>query len=241
VIRKVLAVAVALCAVQVIFADAPTRAKLDSCITFYQDGDYQRAVDSLKALLPFISDRQEEADAYKYLGFSYVMLEMIDKAKEFFRVALDKFPQMVIDTLEVPPNITVVFKQTKLESQMEKGEILDKKVQDIRQRRWVLGTALGITGLFSGAAGAYFVGKGFESKKRYDNYLPPAGHPPVQDSLERYDSDRRREFLIGGILSGVACANVSAALYLFLKKETRKQDRAHVYFGINRMGLAWSF
>src|SRR5512136_753099 len=94
-------------------AGGAAKSRLDSCISYFKDGDYQKAVDSINLLLPLITDRRQEAEAYKYLGFSYIMLDKIDKAKEYFSVALEKFPGMTIDTLEVPPNIASIFKLAK--------------------------------------------------------------------------------------------------------------------------------
>lgn len=103
------------------------RSKLDICIYLYENGKYQEAVDSLKALLPQVTDPDEQADAYKYLAFSYVMLDMVNQAKRNFDSLLIKFPKAEIDTISVPPNITVVFKQSKLERQLVEEKELEKK------------------------------------------------------------------------------------------------------------------
>ena len=238
VLRAVVFIGTVLCAVQAVFADASTQVKLDSCVLFYQDGDYQRAVDSLKALLPLISDRHEEAEAYKYLGFSYVMLEKIDKAREFFRVALDKFPQMVIDTLEVPPNISVVFKQTKLESQMEKGEILDKSVQERSQKRAVVATVLTATGAASAGVSGYFFYRANQSHSDYTGITET--FPTYQDDLDRYWGQMRRQLIIGGCCAGVAAVNLSLGIYLFLKKPVKPKKTGLLMDG-DRICLEWRF
>jgi hypothetical protein len=196
---------------QYVFADKVTSSRLDTCISYYQDGEYQKAADSIKALLPLISDRREEAEAYKYLGFSYVMLDLINKAKDFFRVALDKFPQMVIDTLEVPPNISIVFKQAKLESQMEKGDILDKSVQQKNTKRVVSASLLTGTGALCAGAGAYFLFQGFQAHRNYDTKDPNADFDHLYNVMNR-------DFIIAGGSAGVAAATLYFGLRLFFKK-----------------------
>jgi tetratricopeptide (TPR) repeat protein len=217
-------------------ADSSTRLKLDTCISYYQDGDYQKAVDSLKAILPLIANPREEAEAYKYLGFSYVMLDMINKAKEFFKVALDKFPQMMIDTLEVPPNITIVFKQTKIEKQMEKGELLKKDDMVRSQKRTALATVLSAVGVASGVVGGYYLYTGYSSHRHYLSI-----NVPMQDSLNYYIEKSRKEYIIGGIATGFACINLSAALYLFFKKPVPTKLRVSIIIGPNRGGLVCNF
>jgi tetratricopeptide (TPR) repeat protein len=198
---------------QYVFADEATTARLDTCKAYYEDGDYQKAADSIKALLPLISDRREEAEAYKYLGFSYVMLDLINKAKDFFRVALEKFPQMMIDTLEVPPNISIVFKQAKLETQMEKGEILDKKVQAKNTSRIVLGSFLTAAGAVSTGTAGYFFYKGFKDRDTYRN---------ATEGFDNKWSTMQNDFIIGGCATGVAAAALFFGTRLLFKKPAQK-------------------
>jgi hypothetical protein len=195
-----------------VFADQATTARLDSCISYYQDGDYQKAADSIKGLMPLISDRREEAEAYKYLGFSYVMLDLINKAKDFFRVALEKFPQMVIDTLEVPPNISIVFRQAKLESQVEKGEFLDKNLQESKTKRTVFASLLTATGAISAGAGGYFLFKGLQANSDYKNEKNPNA------DFDGYIKTRNQGYIIAGCATGVAAATLYFGLRLFFKK-----------------------
>ena len=224
---------------QYVFADQATAARLDTCIAYYQDGDYQKAADSIKALLPLISDRLEEAEAYKYLGFSYVMLDLINKAKDFFRVALEKYPQMVIDTLEVPPNISIVFRQAKLETQMEKGEILDKKVQEKNTKRVILASLLTATGTVSAGAGGYLFYKGFHAHTDYRNATDSA-------DCDRYWKDMSKDFIIAGCATGVAAVTLYFGMRLFFKKSATQAPKkagtkAGLLFEGNRIVLAWEF
>ena len=216
---------------QYVFADNATTARLDTCKAYYEDGDYQKAADSIKALLPLISDRREEAEAYKYLGFSYVMLDLINKAKDFFRVALEKFPQMMIDTLEVPPNISIVFKQAKLETQMEKGEILDKKVQASNTKRVVFASLLTAAGTISAGGGGYFFYKGFQAHTDYRNATDSA-------SCERYWQDMSKDFIIGGCATGAAAAALYFGIRLFVKKPAQQTALQKVGVRVNRNSFA---
>jgi tetratricopeptide (TPR) repeat protein len=213
---------------QYVFAEGPTTARLDSCIAYYEDGEYQKAADSIKALLPLISDRRQEAEAYKYLGFSYVMLDLINKAKDFFRVALEKFPQMVIDTLEVPPNISIVFRQAKLETQMEKGEILDKKDQESKTKRTVFASLLTGTGAVSALAGGFFIFKGIKALQNYNKIdtIYAAEHPDTYKAdLDRYWSEKTKNLIIGGCATGAGAAALSFGIWMLVKKPaTAKKD-----------------
>jgi tetratricopeptide (TPR) repeat protein len=217
---------------QISAAEESAKAKLDSCIVYYQNGEYQKAVDSIKALIPLISDKRDEAEAYKYIGFSYCMLDMINKAKDFFKVALEKFPQLMIDTLEVPPNITVVFKQTKLETQMEKGELVEKEAPNSRP---LIAALFGTTGLVSAVAGGYFIFKGFKSLRSYHN-------EKVDTTLMAYYwGNQKKEFMIGGVVSGFAIANAVTAIYVMVKKPSPKKQRVSLDVRSNKVVLSLSF
>jgi len=126
-----------------------TQNGLDLCVFFYENGNYNKAVDSLKSLLPHLPEK-EKPEAYKYLAFSYVMLDMVNSAKKHFDTLLTNLPDMNIDTVSIPPNITVVFKQAKLEQEL--------KLEKAKKKRGP--TALWIAGGVSAAAllagGTYF-------------------------------------------------------------------------------------
>lgn len=215
-------------------AEESTKIKLDSCIGFFEDGEYQRAVDSLKVLLPMIANRREEAEAYKYLGFSYVMLDMINKAKDFFRVALEKFPQIVIDTLEVPPNITIVFKQTELEAKMAKGEIVDQDLQRRNEKRIIVASVLTATGTITGFVGGYYLCRGYKTYRQYKNI--PEADQVLRDSLAGKYS---KEYWIGGTAMGFGIINLGIATWLFSKKPVHK--KISLYTDPRSVGLVWRF
>ena len=230
-VKKILLAAVTalLVSVNYVVAEEGTTVRLDSCISYYMDGEYQKAADSIKALLPLISDRREEAEAYKYLGFSYVMLDLINKAKDFFRVALEKFPQMVIDTLEVPPNISIVFKQAKIESQLEKGEILDKSVQGKNTRRVVVSSVLTGAGALCAAAGGFFVYKGFKAHKDYKSAATP-------EDCDYFWNAMKKDYIVGGSAGGVALPALFFGIKMFLSKPAAQTDAPPPKAGINASG-----
>jgi tetratricopeptide (TPR) repeat protein len=230
-------VAMVLCVYGSAFANDSTKAKLDSCISYYQDGEYRKAVDSLNALLPLIADLVEEAEAYKYLGFSYVMLDMIDKAKDFFRVALEKFPQMVIDTLEVPPSITVVFKQTQLETKMASGEILDKSVQKRNEKRVIVATVFSATGALSTGVGGNFLYRGYKSYHHYKGIT--ADEPDYRNELYFWARKYWNETILGGAVTSFGAINLVISAYLFFKKEEPK--KISLYSEPGSVGLVWQF
>lgn len=219
---------------QIVAAEGPAKAKLDSCIVYYQNGEYQKTVDSIKAIIPLLSDKRDEAEAYKYIGFSYCMLDMINKAKDFFKVALEKFPQLMIDTLEVPPNITIVFKQTQIETQMEKGELIQKDKQGTSP---VIATIFGSVGVVSGAVGGYFLYSGIKAHQSYRKL----GKDSPLDQFDLYAKRQKNDFIIGGATLGFACANVIAAVWFIAKKPPSKKPHASLDIQGNGVLFTWHF
>ncbi len=122
------------------------RERINWAIRTYQDGEYERVILELKRLIPE-AQKQNQArnlmDVYKYLAFSYVMQDIITKGQDTFREALNLFPSMELDTLSVPPNIMVVFKNIKLEKALERAkqeQAASRPVQPVKKShtgRWV--------------------------------------------------------------------------------------------------------
>jgi hypothetical protein len=201
-------------------AEGPGHSGLESCISDYKDGDYQKAADSLAMLLPLLSDPQDQVEAYKYLGFSYGMLNRIEKSKTIFKTVLEKFPGMDIDTLEVPPNIAIIFKQAKLERKIETIDTLNSaKPRIVVQKRNVVAPVLLLTGaiLSAGAAGNlfYYGNQQYQKYKSIDN--------PDQNSLDRYYSGYLTGYIAGAACAGVTAVMFPVSLYLFMKKDHREK------------------
>jgi tetratricopeptide (TPR) repeat protein len=201
--------------------EGPGHSRLEFCISDYKDGDYQKAADSLQVLLPLLSDPEDQVEAYKYLGFSYGMLNRIEKSKTIFKTVLEKFPGMDIDTLEVPPNIAIIFKQAKLERKIETIDTLNSaKPRIVVQKRNIVAPVLLLTGaiLSAGAGGNlfYYGNQQYQKYKSLDN--------PDQNALDRYYSDYRNSYIAGAACAGVSAVLLPVSLYLFMKKDHGKKD-----------------
>lgn len=192
-------------------AGGAAKSRLDTCISYYKDGDYQKAVDSINLVLPLLTDRRQEAEAYKYLGFSYVMLDKIDKAKEYFSVALNKFPGITIDTLEVPPNVASIFKLAGFEA---RGVVAEKKKPAAasagRGRRTVLAGTLTGAGALCAGTGVYFFIKGRQAYREYNNTINDF-NPPWKRMT--------RDVIIGSCATGAAAGALYFGLRLLFRKE----------------------
>ncbi|MDD5672709.1 MAG: hypothetical protein PHC61_00975 [Chitinivibrionales bacterium] len=233
--------------------------RLESCISEYKDGDYQRAGDSLQALLPLLADRKDRMEAFKYLGFCLGMLNRIDKSKAIFKSALEKYPGMEIDTLEVPPNIALIFKQAKLEKKVETLEASAESAADIsqthrvnksgqtgpsnrvpvqvivRKKDLVAPIVLLCAGIISAAGGADLFYSGYRQYRHYK-------------SIDVADQNALNQDYLGyrnACIAGAACAAVTAVLlpvsiYLFVKTEPPEKGMA-ISFVNGSPSLVWLF
>jgi tetratricopeptide (TPR) repeat protein len=187
-------------------------------VGYFQDGEYQKAIDSLRALLEKGANRQTEIEACKYLGFSCVMLQQIEAAKQYFRSALEKKSDLELDTLEVPPNILIVFRQVKLEKQMaEMPAGIDLKAR--RRTSW--GVFLLVAGISCAGGGAYFA---YDSYHQYSLYKDV--DRPNQKALDTYYSNHVRSFIVGGGLGGVTVITVPISVALLAKRKHAARSKA---------------
>jgi tetratricopeptide (TPR) repeat protein len=196
------------------------RSRLDSCISSYKDGDYQKTADSLQALLPSLTIAEDRIEAYKYLGFSYGMLNRIDRSKEVFKTVLDKYPAMEIDTLEVPPNIAIIFKQAKLEKKIEKIDASRTgTVHVVVQKKNVAAPVVLLSvAIISAAAGADLF---YYGNQQYQNYK--SVDIPDQSVLDRYYASYRNAYIAGSACAAVTAVLLPVSLYLFMKKDHPKK------------------
>jgi tetratricopeptide (TPR) repeat protein len=90
---------------------------LEYAKTYYNGGDYEKAITELEKALTFLKqlNQIDQVEAYKYLAFSYVAFGETGKAKEQFRKALALDPKMELDPLTVSPKIIKVFEEVKSE------------------------------------------------------------------------------------------------------------------------------
>ncbi len=186
--------------------------RLEKFIIYFEDGEYQRAVDSLESFLSEVEDPALESSAYKYLSFSNVMLDRINEAKELFAAALRKYPDLSVDTLAVPPNVTIVYRQAKLEREMELEKA--RNSPEIRRMR-LLGAGTLSGGVLALAAGAYFF---YDSYSQYQKYNDVDSYEP--EALNEYYDRHRRSYIAGGIFGGVGVMMVPVSVYLFSRADS---------------------
>lgn len=212
------------------------RAKVQFFISYYEDGEYKKAADSLSSVLPSLAGGANELAAYKYIGFSYAMLNWVDRAKETFKVALGKFPDMDIDTLEVPPNIAIVFKQAKLEKRLERLDTvsLQKPVIVVQRKNVVLPTILLSVSIVSAAAAAELFYSGF---RQYKNYTSVS--TPDQSVLDSYYSQARNAYIGGAVCAAVTAVLIPVSIHLYAKKDPAAKLK--VSFVNGWPAMAWLF
>jgi tetratricopeptide (TPR) repeat protein len=204
---------------------------IETSISDYKDGDYQKAADSLQAILPSLTVPKDQMEAYKYLGFSYGMLNLIDKSKTVFKTALEKYPSMDIDTLEVPPNIAIIFKQAKLEKKIERidaSNIGNPRIiasntvtpRIIVEKRNVVAPVflLSVAILSAGASGNLF----YYGNQQYQKYT--SVDAPDQNVLDRYYAGYRNAYIAGAACAGLTAVLLPVSIYLFVKKDHPKKS-----------------
>jgi tetratricopeptide (TPR) repeat protein len=195
------------------------RERLNSCISLYKDGDYQKAADSLQVLVPLLAKPEDQMEAYKYLGFSYGMLNWIDKSKAAFKTVLKKYSAMDIDTLEVPPNIAIIFKQAKLERRLETIDTTKtvKTYLIVQRKNIVLPTVLLSVAIISAGAGGNLL---YYGNQQYQTYK--SVNTPDQKVLDKYFTNALYAYIGGAACEVVTCVLVPVSLYLYFKKEPRQ-------------------
>ena len=210
-----------LCRVGAFAQGESARSRLESFVSFYKDGEYQRTADSLQALIPLLADSADLVEGYKYLGFSFGMLNWIDKSKEVFKTAMEKYPDMDIDTLEVPPNITLIFKQAKLEKKIEKIDTLKTlPPRIIVQKKNVLAPVLLLSaGIVTAAASADLFYYGNQEYQKYRSFSTPDQH-----ELDRLYANFRNSIIAGAACAALTAVLVPFSIHLFVKKEGGKKN-----------------
>lgn len=198
----------------------PGQTKLESCIVNYEYGEYQKTADSLERLAPALSSPKEQMEAYKYLAYSYGMLNRIEKSKTVFKLVLKKYPNMNIDTLEAPPNIAIIFKQVKLENKIETiNSSHPKAIVVVQKKNVVLPViVLSCSILFAGASADLF----YYGNQQHQKYV--SIKTPDQGLLDGYYSKYRNATIAGAVSAGVAAVLLPVSFYLFTKKEPPKKN-----------------
>lgn len=127
---------------------------LDSAISLYVGGEYVQASEALVGVFPYLERNPDQERAYRYLAYCYSMLRMTGRARAVFSAALERFPQMELDSLEAPPVIMSLFRDVKMGKRMEWHERYHSDLVDrtVRQASAIL--------LLTAASGSAF-GSGF--------------------------------------------------------------------------------
>jgi hypothetical protein len=202
--------------------DKTDHSRLQSFISDYKDGDYQKTADSIAAILPSLKDPEDVKDAYKYLGFSFGMLNWIDKSKAIFKTVLKKFPGMEIDTLEVPPNIAIIFRQAKLERKLESIDSTGAGTVHVivRKKNVAVPVVLLSTAIIGAALGADLLYYGDQQHQKYLSVKTPD-----QSVIDRYFSQYRNATIGGAACIVVTAVLLPVSLYHFVKKDPFEASR----------------
>ena len=211
---------------------AVSHERLEWAITHFKDGDYRKAADSLAVLLPILSGTDQE-EGYKYYGFSLAMLNKVDQAKAAFSTALEKFPEMDIDTLEVQPTIAIVFKQAKLEKTLAIMDTAIKKKPTVivQKKNVVLPVTLLVCGIISAGVSANLFYFGYQDLQKYNT---------ATSNFNHYYNEYQNLFIGGGISAGVAAVLVPVSIVLLARKEPLPHN-VSLLPRPNGAGIAFSF
>jgi hypothetical protein len=109
--------------------------------------------------------------AFKFLALSYGMINRIKEAESSFRQALEKDPNLEIDTLEFPPNIALIYNHVKLEKKFKQIDTMKLKqpvVKSVpREKNYGLPTALLSGAILSAAGTGFLFFKSLEARHDY--------------------------------------------------------------------------
>lgn len=132
-------------ALLVLIAAAPLPARasdledFESARAAYESGEYQRAANSLEALLPRLQSQILVREARKYLGAAYVYLDRREAAREQFAQLLRDDPDYPLDPLRFPRAIQELFESVRERLRAERREAearseLERRLRQAEQR-----------------------------------------------------------------------------------------------------------
>jgi len=203
------------------------------CISSFREGYYQKTIDCLNDLMVTLNNRSDTIEALKYLGFCNGMLNRIDQAKDFFNEALDKDPDMELDTLEFPPNITLIYNQIKLERKLQKID----SVPLVKKKSPVIPVLMLGAGLVTAVPGGYFL---MHAKDLYDVYNQK-NPPRSQSTLDKEWSSYTSSLIKGCVFGGVSAVLLPVSLYLLLHNEKGPGKNVSLMVEKDRLVVAYSF
>jgi tetratricopeptide (TPR) repeat protein len=207
--------------------------KLNLCIAVYRDGFYSQAIQCIGSALPVMDTHSDSLEAYKMLAQSYGMLNQIAKAKEYFNIILEHDSSTVIDTLELPPNISLVYNQVLLErklSQMEKAHTQDTVTIQKKKSNVAIPALLLSSAVLSLGGGGYCGYKAYTIRK--DNLKTGNNHFMSNNKMTRYT-----RYLAGS----AGCAAVAGVTTVLFIRVVKKGVQPHVYSSGNGITLTYDF
>lgn len=186
-----------------------------SCISLYKNGEYENAMDCLKLLIPYAHTVKDSVVIFKFMGFCNGMLGKIDQAKENFISVLNKLPDLQIDTLEVPPNISIIFNQVKLEQKTPKVDTVTvvKRVEVSQKKSPFIPVMLLAIAVASAGAGGYYYYSGNTLRDKYR-----ALDTPNQVLMDKSYNDFKNAYIKSAVCFGVSAVLLPVSTYLFLHK-----------------------
>lgn len=203
------------------------------CISSFREGYYQKTIDCLNDLMVTLPNQSDTVEALKYLGFCYGMLNRIDMAKDYFNKALEKDPKMELDTLEFPPNITLIYNQIKLERKLQKID----SVPLVKKKSPVIPVLMLGAGLVTAVPGGYFL---MHAKDLYDVYNQK-NPPRSQSTLDKEWSSYTSSLIKGCVFGGVSAVLLPVSLYLLLHNEKGPGKNVSLMVEKNRLVVAYAF
>lgn len=211
--------------------DSISDPSLKNCISNYRYGYYSRAVECINATMQDLTTFRDSLESYKMLALSYGMLNQIDKAKEYFNIALDKDPAMEIDTLAFPPNIALIYNQVKLEKKITRAQ-LDTVSQApvIHKRNIALPTIL-LSSVILSTGGAVYLG--------YNGYLAHKDYSKLRGDQKKMDK-KWDEFTYSAA-GGAACAVVSGVATWLFFRVIKRNDAVSLSGWENGVSLVYDF
>jgi tetratricopeptide (TPR) repeat protein len=193
---------------------------LKFCVSFYRDGYYNRTVECINDILPKLQDSDDSLQALKYLALSYGMINRIEQAEACFRQALNKNPNLTIDTLEFPPNIALIYKHVKLEKKIEQIDTTSKANKQHKTaapqptRSLALPTVMLTGAILSAASAGFLYFKGFEARQEYST-------PDKDQSFYDKNWNTFIYAMGGGVTSTVLCGACTWLFFAFLDDGSR--------------------
>jgi hypothetical protein len=175
----------------------------------------------------------DSLEAYKMLAQSYGMLNQIAKAKEYFNIILEHDSSTVIDTLELPPNISLVYNQVLLErkiSQMEKAHTQNTVTIQKKKSNAVIPALLLSSAVLSLGGGGYCGYKAYFTRK--DN---------LKSGNNRFMSNNKMTRYTRYLAGSAGCAAVAGVTTVLFIRVVKKGTQSHVYCSGNGITLAFDF